>query len=341
MTELPIGISGYGVAVPRLRIKKDEYAKAWGSFQASGVSEKAVMGFDEDILTFASKVSKRALASVPLESGKVTRFALASTSAPYVEKVLSSTIVSSVGIPNGAFVSDHTTSSRAGTEALMAGVEHVLGNSSGCALVAAADAPKASMWSPLEHGVGAGAAGFVLSHDDLIAEFEGHATYVCEHFGERFRPRDDELIRDLNVKKYTQSSFIGATVKAASSLMKKIGTEADDYAHVVIQQPDARLPRSIAKKLGFTDTHLASSSIAGDLGDLGAASVPVGLAAALDSGKSGERVLVISYGSGAASDAMSFKIVGERKANPDLRSEVGRKQYIDYIQYLKLKGAIK
>ena len=111
MTKLSIGISGYGVAVPRLRIKKDEYAKAWGSFQASGVSEKAVMGFDEDILTFASKVSKRALASVPSEPGKVTRFALASTSAPYVEKVLSGTIVSSIGMPDGVFVSDHTTSS--------------------------------------------------------------------------------------------------------------------------------------------------------------------------------------------------------------------------------------
>ncbi len=341
MTKLSIGISGYGVAVPRLRIKKDEYAKAWGSFQASGVSEKAVMGFDEDILTFASKVSKRALASVPLEPGKVTRFALASTSAPYVEKVLSGTIVSSIGMPDGAFVSDHTTSSRAGTEALMAGVEHVLANPSGCALVAAADAPKASMWSSLEHGLGAGAAGFVLSHDDLVAEFEGHATYVCEHFGERFRPRDDELIRDLNVKKYAQSSFIGATVKAARSLLEKIGTKQEDYAHVVIQQPDARLPRAIARKLGFTDTHLASSSIAGELGDLGAASTLVGLAAALDAAKMGDRILVISYGSGAASDAMSFKIVGERKADPGLRSEVDRKQYIDYIQYLKLKGAIK
>ncbi|MCJ2532664.1 MAG: hydroxymethylglutaryl-CoA synthase [Candidatus Thermoplasmatota archaeon] len=341
MSRLPVGISGYGVAVPRLRIKKDEYAKAWGSFQASGVAEKAVMGFDEDILTFATKVSKRALASVALEPGKVTRLALASTSAPYVEKVLSGTIVTGVGIPRGAFVSDHTTSSRAGTEAFMAGIEHVIANPSGYALVAVADAPKASMWSPIEHGLGAGAAGFVLSHDDLIAEFEGHAAYACEHFGERFRPRDEELIRDLNVKKFAQSSFMGATVKAASSLLKNIGTKPEDYAHVVIQQPDARLPRTIAKKLGFTDAHLASSSIAGELGDLGAASAPVGLAAALDAGKLGERILVISYGSGAASDAMSFKIVGDRKAVPGIRSELDRKHYIDYIQYLKLKGAIK
>ena len=338
---MAIGISGYGVSIPRLRVKKEEYAKAWGSFQASGVSEKSVMGFDEDTLTFAAKVSKRALASVPISPDKVTRFALASTSAPYVEKVLSGTVITNIGIPNTVLVSDHTTSSRAGTEAFIAGLEHVMANPSGVAVVAAADAPRASMWSPIEHGLGAGAAAFVVSSDNLIAEFEGSASYACEHFGERFRPVDDELIHDLNVKKFAQSSLVGTTTKAGSALMKKLGTKAEDYAHVVIQQPDARSPGAIAKKLQFGDEAMASSSIAGELGDLGAASTPVALVSALDSAKVGDRIMVVSYGSGAASDAMSFKVVSERKASPSLKSEIERRQYVDYVQYLKLKGAIK
>lgn len=338
---MTVGISGYGVSIPRLRIKKEEYAKAWGSFQASGVSEKSVMGFDEDTLTFAAKVSKRALASVPMGPENVTRFALASTSAPYVEKVLSGTVITNVGIPNGAFVSDHTTSSRAGTEAMMAGIEHVTANPKGVAVIAAADAPKASMWSPLEHGLGAGAAAFVVSAENLIAEFEGYSTYACEHLGERFRPGDDELIHDLNVKKFAQSSLVGTTTKAASALMRKIGSKPEEYAHAVIQQPDARSSQAIAKKLQLPDTSMASSEIAGELGDLGAASVPVALASALDAAKVGERILVISYGSGATSDAMSFKVVSDRKSTTTLRSEIDRKQYIDYVQYLKLKGAIR
>jgi hydroxymethylglutaryl-CoA synthase len=338
---MAVGISGYGVSIPRLRIKKEEYAKAWGSFQASGVSEKSVMGFDEDTLTFAAKVAKRALASVPISPEKVTRLALASTSAPYVEKVLSGTVITNVGMPNGAFVSDHTTSSRAGTEALMASIEHVMASPSGIAVMAAADAPKASMWSPLEHGLGAGAAAFVVSGQDLIAEFEGHATYACEHFGERFKPRDDELIHDLNVKKFAQSSLLRATTKAASTLMKRIDSKPEDYAHAVIQQPDARSADAIARKLQMPETCLQSSSIAGELGDLGAASVPVALVSALDSAKVGDRILLISYGSGAASDAMSFKVVSDRKATPTLRSELDKKQYIDYVQYLKLKGAVR
>ena len=79
---MTVGISGYGVYIPRLRIKREEYSKAWGSFAAAGVSEKAVLGFDEDALTAASKVARRALESVPMPADKVTRFALASTSAP-------------------------------------------------------------------------------------------------------------------------------------------------------------------------------------------------------------------------------------------------------------------
>jgi hydroxymethylglutaryl-CoA synthase len=338
---MAVGISGYGVAIPRLRVKKEDYAKAWGSFQAAGVKEKSVMGFDEDVLTVAAKASWRALSCVPVAADKVTRFALASTSAPYVEKLLSGTVITNVGIPNSAFVSDHTTSSRAGTEAMLVAMEHVLSNPAGRAVVVASDSPRASMWSPIEHGFGAGAAGFVISSENLIAEFEGHAAYACEHFGERFRPSDDELINDLNVKKFAQSSLIGTTTKAAKSLMDRLGSKPEDYAHVVIQQPDARVPSTVAKKLGFTDTQLASSSVVTEVGDLGAASVPVALSAALDSAKVGDRVMVISYGSGAASDALSFKVVGGRKAQPSVRAEIDRKEYIDYVQYLKLKGAIR
>src|SRR5512136_638151 len=177
---MAIGISGYSAYIPRMRIKKEDYAKAWGSFSASGVAEKSVMGFDEDVLTAAAKVSKRALESVPMTPDKVTRFAIASTSPPYLEKLLSGTVMVSVGMPNNALSSDHITSTRAGTEAMLAGFEHIAANPKGMALVAAADSPLASMWDSLEHALGAGAAAFVLSADNLIAELEGYSSYASE-----------------------------------------------------------------------------------------------------------------------------------------------------------------
>jgi hydroxymethylglutaryl-CoA synthase len=337
---MAVGISGYGVFIPRLRIKREEYVKAWGSFAAAGVAEKSVMGFDEDVLTSAAKVSKRALESVPLSPDKVSRFALASTSPPYTEKLLSGTVLVTVGVPNATYSSDHTTSTRAGTEAMIAGFEHVMADPKGVALVAAADAPRASMWGSIEHQLGAGAAAYVLSSENLVAELEGHASYASEHFGERFKPREDPLLHDLNVKKFAEGAFVSNTTKAASSLMKKLNRKPEEYQHVVIQQPDAKVPSSIAGKLGFTEPQLAAGMVSKNLGDLGAASVPVGLAAVLDLAKVGDRVLVVSYGSGAGADALSFKVVGDRKAVPLVQAEIDRKEYIEYVKYLKLKGAI-
>jgi hydroxymethylglutaryl-CoA synthase len=337
---MAIGISGYGVYIPRLRIKKEDYAKAWGSFSAAGVAEKSVMGFDEDVLTAAAKVSKRALESVPMAPDRVTRFALASTSPPYVEKLLSGTVLYSVGIPNTAFSSDHITSTRAGTEAMIAGLEHVLGNPSGKAVIAAADAPNASMWDTVEHALGAGAAAFVLAGDNLVAELEGYVTYASEYFGERFRPKDAPYLHDLNVKKFAEGSLITNTMYAGSALLKKLNRKPEEYQHVVVQQPDARVPATVAARLKFTDVQLASSLVSKSLGDLGAASVPIALASALDTAKVGDRIMVISYGSGAGSDAMSFKVVSDRKPAVKVQAEIDRKEYIDYVKYLKLKGAI-
>jgi hydroxymethylglutaryl-CoA synthase len=196
------------------------------------------------------------------------------------------------------------------------------------------------MWSALEHAMGAGSAAFVMSSDNLIAELEGYASYASEHFGERFKDSDETLVHDLNVKKFAEASLISNTTKAATALLKKLGRKPEEYQHVIIQQPDARVPATIAARMNMTDAQLAAGLIAKDLGDLAAASTPVALAAALDSAKVGDRILVISYGSGAGSDALSFKVVSDRKSTVSYRAEVERKEYIDYVKYLKLKGAI-
>ncbi len=337
---MAVCISGYASYVPRLRIKKEEYVKAWGSFSAPGVDEKSVMGFDEDVLTLASKVSKRALESASLAPEKVSRMALASTTAPYVEKLLSGTVLVSVGMSSGTFSSDHTTSTRAGTEAFLAAMEHVMANPSGNALAVAADAPTASMWDPVEHPMGAGAAAFILSNEKPIAEIEGWATHASEYFGERFRTRGEDKVRDLNVKKFEEGSLLANTTGAGNALLKKLGRKPEEYQHVVIQQPDARVPATVASRLEFTDAQLAAGLVSKALGDLGAASAPVALAAVLDVAKVGDRIMVVSYGSGAGSDAISLKVVSDRKSHFKVISERNAKEYIDYVKYLKLKGAI-
>lgn len=337
---MAVSISGYASYIPKCRIKRDEYTKAWGSFSAAGVNEKSVMGFDEDVLTFAAKVSKRALESASLGPEKVSRLALASTTAPYIEKLLSGTVLVSGGMPSQTFSTDHTTSTRAGTEAFLAAVEHMLANPAGNALIVAADAPTASMWDPIEHPLGAGAAAFVLSNENPIAEIEGWASHASEYFGERFKRRGEGNIQDLSVRKFEEGSLLANTMGAGKALLKKLDRKPGEYQHVVIQQPDARVPTTVASRMSFSDAQLSAGLISKFLGDLGAASTLVALAAVLDVAKVGDRIMVISYGSGAGSDAISLSVVSDRKSPFKVQSETDAKEYIDYIKYLKLKGAI-
>jgi hydroxymethylglutaryl-CoA synthase len=338
---MPIGISGYGVAIPRFRIRGEEYVKAWGSFAAADVEEKSVLGYDEDMITLGAKAARRALESGGTSPDGVSRLAFASTTPPYGEKLLSSTFVSALGLPQGVFSSDHTTSTRAGTEAFIASLEHLAANPRGRSLVIVADAPMASLADPLEHAFGAGAAAFLLQGSPQIAAVEGHASVAMEHFGERFRAPEDERLTDLGIRRFSEDSYLSATVGAATQLMSASGTKAGDFEHAVLQQPDGRLPVLAAARIGLAKSQLAAGLVAPYLGDLGAGSTLVGLAAALDVAKRDARVLVVSYGSGAGSDAISFRVAGDRRPSVGVRADASRKEYLTFVQYAKLRRAIR
>ena len=188
--------------------------------------------------------------------------------------------------------------------------------------------------------MGAGAAAFVLSNENLIAEVEAYACFASEYLGERFKPKNEERLRDLNVKKYEEGSLLTNTIKSGNAILKMLNRKPEEYQHVVIQAPDARVPSTVASRMNFTDVQLASGSVSKSVGDLGAASTAVGLAAVLDTAKVGDQIIVISYGSGAASDALSLKVVSDRKSPFKVQAELDRKEYIDYVKYLKIKGAI-
>jgi len=77
------------------------------------------------------------------------------------------------------------------------------------------------------------------------------------------------------------------------------------------------------------------------IGNTYSGSTMIGLAAILDQARPEERILAVSYGSGAGSDAFSIVvhdgIEDKRDAAPKVLDYANRKAYIDYATYAKFR----
>jgi len=335
------GMVGYGVYVPRFRIKRDEYQKAWGTFTPRGVEEKAVPGYDEDALTMAVESSINALKRAGMGSNQIDGLFFASTSAPYAEKLLSSTIVASLNGPSEIFVADFGFSTKAGTSALLSCLDFTSSGRGESGLAAASDSPQAMPSDPFEHGLGAGSAAFVIGKNGIMVSVEGVHSSSLEIIGERYRGHGEPFLKDSGIGAYTEQAFNQALTVSVTGLLKKLGVKAEEFTYAIFQQFDARSPYDVGKRLGFKDHQISPSMIATKIGDTGSASSLIGLCAVLDLAKPGDRILVASYGSGAGSDAIGLlvtdRIEEHRRKAPLLEDYLAQREYVDYVTYLKIR----
>jgi hydroxymethylglutaryl-CoA synthase len=107
--------------------------------------------------------------------------------------------------------------------------------------------------------------------------------------------------------------------------------------------PNDKFPLVAANKLGFSRAQLEAGFLVREMGNTYSGSSPMGLAAVLDRAKPGERILLVSYGSGSGSDGFVFRATAalERAQGraPTVRGQLdGRKIYLSYAEYAKYRG---
>ncbi|MDN5348519.1 MAG: hydroxymethylglutaryl-CoA synthase [Clostridia bacterium] len=339
-----MGIQSYGVYLPYLRIKADEYVKAWGAC-AAGISEKTVPDFDEDSITMSVAAAREILDLTPQATKNIAFLAVASTSFPYVEKATSTTLIQALGLNDNIFTSEHTTSTAAGLEALLAAWRYLetqkeFGKT---ALITVADAPQARAWDTLEHGLGAGAVAFLLTKENPIAVMEGASSAAQESLGERYRRTGETAVHDLGVREYTSETFLELCRRAAQNLLKELGRSPGDYHYLIVGQHDARLPQTLGRKLGFEEEKIKPGLLYSSIGDTGAASALLSLAHILDQARPEEKILLLAYGSGAKAIALSLKVTAEiadHRPTHTVNYWLERKKYLDYTRYLKVRRQI-
>ena len=96
---------------------------------------------------------------------------------------------------------------------------------------------------------------------------------------------------------------------------------------------------------GFSDAQLETGLLSGVIGNTYAGASPVGLTAILDIAQPGERILMVSYGSGAGSDALDLRVTENiskrRNAAPSTADYIARRVEIDYATYARYRGILR
>jgi len=343
---MDVGIIGYGVYIPIYRIKIEEIAKVWGTDaeqirKSLLLEEKSVPAPDEDTATIAVEAARNAVKMAGINPQEIGAIYVGSESHPYAVKPTATIVAEAIGATPDLTAADYEFACKAGTAGIQTSMGMVEAGMIKYGMAIGADVAQGAPGDPLEYTASAGGAAFVIGKNggEAIAKIEGTYSYTTD--------TPDFWRREMRPYPRHGGRFTGRPgyfkhiISAANGLMKQLNRTPQDYTYAVFHQPNGKFPLQVARELGFKSEQVLPGLLTPKIGNTYSASTLVGLSAVLDQAKPGDRILAVSFGSGAGSDALSI-LVGdaiEKKRNSSRRvlDYVNRKINIDYSTYVKYR----
>ena len=291
------GIVSYGAYVPPTRLPLGALG---GRAAKEGGPEKAVAWNDEDAITMGVTAAVHCLRG--FDRSTVDGVLFASTTQPFKEKQAAALIARALDLPRDVRTADYGGSLRAGTNALSGAADAVGAGSARLVLVVASDCRMGAPASAVERNGGDAAVAFLVGERDVIASLDAsHA--IAEEIVDTWRSEGDPFVHSWEERFVVQEGYTPAVAAAAQGLFAQTNTAAGDFARIGLFAPDARSHAGAARAIGAAKEQL-QEPLFGRLGSCGVAFAPLQLAAALESARPGERLLIVSYGDGA--EALAF-----------------------------------
>lgn len=340
-----VGIVGYGAYIPRYRLPGSEIARIWtNGLGGSPVKEKAVAGLDEDVATMSIEAARNAVKRSQINPNEIRAVWVGSESHPYAVKPTSTIVAESIGATPHIQAADWEFACKAGTEAVQASIG-IIGSGMGkYTLSIGMDTAQGRPGDALEYTAASGGAAFLLgTADEAVAIYQGSYSYVTDT--PDFWRRAEEPYPNHGDRFTGEPAYFHHTLSSASKLMELMGTTPEDYTYAVFHQPNVKFPSRAAKMLGFTPEQVQTGILANDIGNVYSGSCMIGLTAILDIAQPNDRILMVSYGSGAGSDAFDLivteKIIEKQNLAPSTQTYIDRKTVIDYATYARYRGKLK
>jgi hydroxymethylglutaryl-CoA synthase len=346
---MDVGIVGYGSYIPRYRIKVEEIARVWGADAPTYkkglmLREKSVPAPDQDTITMSVEASRHALRRAGIDPAKIGALYIGSESHPYAVKPSGTVVAEAIGAVPELHVADLEFACKAGSESMFLALSLVQAGQVEYAVGIGADTSQGAPGDALEYSASAGAAAYVMGSKNLVA--------VCEHTYSYTTDTPDFWRREYQFYPRHGGRFTGEpayfkhVLACAEGTMKKAGLKPDQIQWAVFHQPNGKFPSNAAKQLGFDKSKTEQGLLAPTLGNTYSGASPLGLSAILDVAKPGERILMVSYGSGSGSDGFVWKVTERidevRALAPHTRAQLeDRPIYLDYGSYAKYRGKIR
>ncbi len=339
-----VGIIGYGAYVPRYRLPASEVSRVWTDGQAGlPVKEKSVPGLDEDVATMSIEAARNALLRADIAPEGIRAVWVGSESHPYAVKPTSTIVAEAIGATPNVQAADWQFACKAGTEAIVAAIGFIGSSMADYALAIGMDTAQGRPGDALEYTAGAGGAAYLLGPaDESLAIIESTYSFVTDT--PDFWRRAYQKYPEHGMRFTGEPAYFKHITEAGRALMEATNTGPDDYTYAVFHQPNTKFPQRVGAQLGFSKEQIAPGLLVPMIGNTYAGAALIGLTAVLDIAKPGDRILMVSFGSGAGSDAFSILVtdaIDERRDRaPKTGDYIARRTEIDYATYVRMRGKL-
>jgi hydroxymethylglutaryl-CoA synthase len=298
---------------------------------------------DEDTITISVQAAKYAVQRARITASEIGAVYIGSESHPYAVKPSGTILIDALGIGPEVHVADYEFACKAGTEAMFVAYSHVKSDNMKYAMGVGADTSQAAPGDALEYTASAGGAAFIMGKENVVAEIEHTFSYTSDT-GDFWR-REGRMYPMHGGRFTGEPAYFRHVLSAGRGILEQTGLQPTDFAYAVFHMPNGKFPQKAGKTLGFSREQLEPGWIVPWMGNTYSGSSPMGLAATLDVAQADDRILLVSFGSGAGSDAFIFKVTEEidkvRDLAPRLKAMLdGHKIYLNYGEYAKFYGKI-
>ena len=343
-TNQPVGIIGYGAYVPRYRLPAKEVARVWtGGKGGVPIKEKAVPGLDEDVITMSIEAARNTMLRAQVDPHEIRAVWVGSESHPYAVKPTSTLVAEAIDAVPNTQGADFEFACKAGTEAFVAAMGMVGSGMAEYALAIGMDTAQGKPGDALEYTAGAGGAAYLIGPaEEALAVVNCAYSYVTDT--PDFWRREYQKYPEHGMRFTGEPAYFKHISEAATALMQAAGTTAKDYKWAVFHQPNSKFPQKVAKMLGFSLEQIEPGLLVPVIGNTYAGAAMIGLTGVLDIAQPGDHILMVSFGSGAGSDAFDLtvtdKITARQGRATKTQEYIARRTEIDYATYVRFRGKL-